>query len=102
MYGTCTFKIGKSLQIIFLAYWRSLERAGFGSGSVSQTYGSEDPDPDKNITDPTLVFDLKSGCQDLILHYQRRAESTKPNKYYYFVLLYYSNFELHNDDASLT
>jgi hypothetical protein len=35
-------------------------------------------DLDQNFADRTSVFELKSGCQDLILRYQRRAESTKP------------------------
>jgi hypothetical protein len=31
---------------------RAGSRAGSASGSVSQRYGSEDPDPNQNVTDP--------------------------------------------------
>ncbi len=46
-------KIIKKYNYFLLESWRSLtKRAGYGSGSASQRYGSTDPDPYKNITDP--------------------------------------------------
>ncbi len=39
--------------MFLLASWRSMTKiAGSGSGSISQRYGSADPDPHKNIMDP--------------------------------------------------
>jgi hypothetical protein len=34
-----------------LAFWKTLTKTA-GSGSVNQVYGSKDPDPYKNVTDP--------------------------------------------------
>jgi hypothetical protein len=34
---------------------------GFGSGSISQRYGSADPDPHQNVTEPP-VLDLPAPC----------------------------------------
>jgi hypothetical protein len=34
---------------------------GSGSGSISQRYGSKDPDPHQNVTDPQHWFLLVSG-----------------------------------------
>jgi hypothetical protein len=42
----------KSMKFFF-ASLKSL-RKGVGSGSVGQRYGSADPDPHQNVTDPQL------------------------------------------------
>ncbi len=44
-----------------LPSWRSLPKiAGSGSGSVSQRYGSDDPDPYQNFTDSQRWFNLQA------------------------------------------
>ncbi len=35
----------------FLTFLKSLKK-GVGSGSISERYGSGDPDPHQNVTDP--------------------------------------------------
>jgi len=46
--------------------WRSLtKRAGSGAGSASQCYGSADPDPHQNFTDPEHCFKLPCFLQTL-------------------------------------
>jgi hypothetical protein len=37
-----------------------MKRAGSGAGSVSQRYGSEDPDPYQNVTDPEDSFHISA------------------------------------------
>ncbi len=42
-------------KLIFCAFLKSLKKgvgSGVGSGSISQRYGSADPDPQQNVTDP--------------------------------------------------
>jgi hypothetical protein len=53
----CLRVIYKKKSEIFFASLNSLKK-GVGSGSISKKYGSEDPDPHQNVTDPqrpTLV-----------------------------------------------
>ncbi len=46
----------KNLEKHFLLPRSLTKRAGSGVGSVSQRYGSEDPDPYQNVTDPEHRF----------------------------------------------
>ncbi len=42
-------------KIFFVAFFKSLKNgvgSGVGSGSISQRYGSADPDPHQNVKDP--------------------------------------------------
>jgi hypothetical protein len=41
----------KNMKKNFFGILKSLKK-GVGSGSVSQRYGSADPDPHQNVTDP--------------------------------------------------
>jgi hypothetical protein len=45
----------KMKKIIFLTSLKSLKK-GVGSGFISQRYGSGDPDPHQNVTDPQHWF----------------------------------------------
>jgi hypothetical protein len=55
--------------LFWFASRRSDEKAGSGtgawSGSVSEKYGSEDPDPHQNVTDPEDVEKLKPDPQKI-------------------------------------
>jgi hypothetical protein len=46
----------KSFQFFFLSL-KSLKK-GVGSGSISQRYGSGDPDPHQNVTDPQPLLSM--------------------------------------------
>jgi hypothetical protein len=48
-----SIKTLRKTKLFLMASWRSLtKRAGSGSGTDSQRYWSEDPDPYQNVTDP--------------------------------------------------
>jgi hypothetical protein len=50
----------KKVKKIFICIFKiAEERSGSGVGSRCQRYGSGDPDPHQNVTDPQLCFVLK-------------------------------------------
>ncbi len=60
----------KNIENFFwLPSWRSLMKiAGSGVGSVCQRYGSEDPDPNQNVTDPQHWLQRwRRGFSDIVI-----------------------------------
>jgi|LakMenE01Jun11ns_1017448.scaffolds.fasta_scaffold8876058_1 hypothetical protein len=59
----------KKCEKYFLASLKSMKKevgSGVGSGSISQRYGSGDPDPHQNVTDPQhclqfLIVEVPNG-----------------------------------------
>jgi hypothetical protein len=54
----------KEIRNFFFTSLTSLKKGvgpGVGPGSISQRYGSEDPDPHQNVTDPLTLLITKAG-----------------------------------------
>jgi hypothetical protein len=47
----------KNMKKVFVAPFKSLKK-GIGSGSIIQRYGSADPDPHQNVTNPQHCSNL--------------------------------------------